>query len=368
MKFAAFSLLLPAVAARELEAWSYSYETPDTVDYSYQTEYSTSYSYPDGGASFSYSYSYQESYSYVVPGDTEWAYTNDCSAHSDCQPDHAGLPQYCTVGDGVTGACDHCSACCDDEGSNSIDGSCPTLCACPAPTSAPSVATTSSPSAAPVPATSAPSVATTSSPSAAPVPATTSSPSAAPVPATAAPSVATTGSPSWDPSEETVEVVFTGSFSLNGISAADLPTGDELVAFRSDIREGIAASLDHVSADDITITSLSRRLRVLEGELTVEFEVKVVVPVSREVAFAEAVETSLTEDVASGDLISQIQEAAADSNAELFASVTIDAESFVIEDQVSPETDDTDLVDGAASAVSAGVSALVGVAATVYLL
>ena len=111
------------------------------------------------------------------------------------------------------------------------------------------------------------------------------------------------------------------------------------------------------------------RRKLQTGKLTIDFEIKVDVPVSEEIAFATATEATLADDVASGDLMTEIKAAAVASGDDaIFASVTVDASSFAIDDVVNPDDGNEDVVDGAASKATIGVAAVVSVAASMYLM
>ena len=201
----------------------------------------------------------------------------------------------------------------------------------------------------------------TSAPSSAPA---TSAPSAE----SSAPSASATSSPTYAPGEDTVTVVFKSAMALEGITADDIPVpgSAEETAFEDDIKAGIAKTLSGVNADAIQIKRIfwdAEGRRKLAGKLVVEFEVSVVVPISEEVAFSASVKETLTEAIASGSLVDNIVAAAVESGnsdmADTFSNVTIDPDSFTIEETVNPNEPDENPVDGGGSALA--VSAAVGV-------
>jgi len=302
-----------------------------------------------------------ESYSYSTSTDTD-----GCEVHNECDTD-----EYCMD----TGTCAQCTACCDSP-ETSFDNLCPDNCACETETTAPSatpvVPDTGAPSVvAPVePDTGAPSVVVvpaTDAPSVVVVPAT-DAPSVV-VPATDAPSVSPeapapapapapvepeTSAPTWDTSDtvETVSVTFKGEFALGGMDSDSIPEAGSAAAVELEvtIKAALASSLDGIDTSMIKIIGYEmvyerRKLRSLAaGSLKVIFEITVIVPAAHENTYTTSVTAAITEAVTTGALVANVIAASeGTAMATALADITINADSLVVEIEVTTVEDNDDM-------------------------
>jgi len=382
-------------------SYSYSYSSDETSD-SYSYSYSYSYSFENENENENESYSYTQvvddtdapspapssaptvapteihyppthSYSSAAPVPVPESYsyststdTDGCEVHNECDTD-----EYCMD----TGTCAQCTACCDSP-ETSFDNLCPDNCACETETTAPSatpvVPDTGAPSVvAPVePDTGAPSVVVvpaTDAPSVVVVPAT-DAPSVV-VPATDAPSVSPeapapapapapvepeTSAPTWDTSDtvETVSVTFKGEFALGGMDSDSIPEAGSAAAVELEvtIKAALASSLDGIDTSMIKIIGYEmvyerRKLRSLAaGSLKVIFEITVIVPAAHENTYTTSVTAAITEAVTTGALVANVIAASeGTAMATALADITINADSLVVEIEVTTVEDNDDM-------------------------
>ncbi|GMI53644.1 hypothetical protein ScalyP_jg10441 [Parmales sp. scaly parma] len=293
-----------------------------------------------------------ESYSYSTSTDTD-----GCEVHNECDTD-----EYCMD----TGTCAQCTACCDSP-ETSFDNQCPDTCECAVPPSPTPVTTAPSVVAPVVPDTGAPSVVVvpdTGAPSVVVVPAT-DAPSVVVVPATDAPSVSPeapapapvepeTSAPTWDTADtvETVSVTFKGEFALGGMDSDSIPEAGSAAAveLEATIKAALAASLDGIDTSMIKIIGYEmvyerRKLRSLAaGSLKVIFEITVIVPAAHENTYTTSVTAAITEAVTTGALVANvIASSEGTAMATALADITINADSLVVEIEVTTVEDNDDM-------------------------